>query len=853
LHLSAGTLLGPYEIVSLLGAGGMGEVYEARDTRLKRRVAVKILPSRVAADSAARERFVREAHAISALNHPNVCTLHDVGSDNGVDYLVMELVEGDSLAEVIGRGPLGLDDVVRLGAQIAGALAKAHSRGIIHRDLKPGNVMITRSGAKLLDFGLARRSEELPAAATDAETAVNPLTADGQVVGTLQYMAPEQLRGGAADARSDIYALGLVLFEMATGRRASGADTDTAALPPALQRLVRKCLWRDPDQRWQCADDVAVELRTPPGETPPPRSEASGWRRGVTAMIAAVALIVGAAAAALLLSRRQAVPATPMQFSITGPREMAMANPLRWSPVSVSPDGMRVAIVGLLGGQRYLWVRDLASAEAKRLEGTAGAQAPFWSPDGKSIGYFADGAVRAVAVDSGAASTICPMDVTVPNGTWGSDGTILFGQVAGDRGIFAVPSSGGRPRRLNVGDTLPAHLTTFLPDGKRFFFVSLKGGVHTLYVGFLDGSPPRPIGAGVGRLAYVPPYLVYSRDGTLVARRFDEAALRFSSEPVPIAPSVASFVRLGISAHDAGRKSIVYVPNARSARLVWFDRKGSQLATAGSVESYWRLRLSPDAKRVLATVGSSAGNNDVWTIDAARNLSTRVTFGDHYETAVWSPDGKSFAFTADVQGPPSLFVRPIASAQRQPVTRSGQLQQAESWIPGTDRILYTVNDRETQADLMVASVSTRQSVVWLRTPFNERGARASPDGAWVAYVSDDSGRDEVYVEPLDHSRERVRVSGGGGSKPAWRGDGRELFYLTASRELFAAPINVTGGALTSGDAVPLFTFVQEISDYDVARDGQRILAIVVDQNPSTQPVSVIVGWQELVEKALANH
>jgi Tol biopolymer transport system component len=523
--------------------------------------------------------------------------------------------------------------------------------------------------------------------------------------------------------------------------------------------------------------------------------------------------------------------------------------------VAVTRDGLRAAIIGVFNGESYIWVRDLGSPEARRLETTAGAQAPFWSPDGKSIGFFADNFVRTVTVESGAVTTVCSADQTVPSGSWGADGTIIFSQIRS--GIMAVPNSGGTPKALKIGANDPAHLPVFFRDGRRFFFVSLRNDTpalykHKLWVGFLDGSPPRHVADEIGGVSYVPPYIVYARDGALVARKFDEATLKVTSDPVQIAPAVLSFRTLDTSAQSAGVKSLLFMPGIRASRLTWFDRNGSRVGVAGSPGSYWKVRLSPDGKRALALASSVGGVNDVWAIDNVRNVSTRLTFENNFESAIWSPDGKTSAFTIDLKGPPSLYVGAVGGTDGAAITPPGHLQAAEAWIPG-DRILYSDSDPNTQWDLMLVSLSDKKSVPWRKTPFNERGARVSPDGAWVAYVSNDSGRDEVYVAPLDHSREQIRISSNGGSHPAWRGDGRELFYLTPSRELFSVKTEVAGGVLSATEGALLFSFVQEVSDFDVAADGQRFLAVVVDRNPATEPINVIVDWQELVERALAHH
>jgi hypothetical protein len=586
VQVAPGTRFGPYEIVSLLGAGGMGEVYRARDTRLDRAVALKILPVAVSSTTMARERFEREARAISTLQHPNICALFDVGSAGGAEYIVMELLEGESLADRIARGRLPLDAVLHIGASIADALSKAHRAGIIHRDLKPGNIMLTKNGPKLLDFGLARRAQSSqPMIGLDAPTAVErPLTGDGMILGTLPYMAPEQLEARPGDARTDIFALGAVLYEMTTGRRAFQAESQASLLtkimneqPPAIEtlqpvapsslnRLVMKCLAKDPDERWQTASDVADELlwiaeggATLPAATVESKPPRAAWFAAAIATLVAIAL-------AVVLLRRPAATQHTLRFTIELPAKTQFVMIPTWRTLAVSPNGQRVVFCLADDHGRRLWMRDLSHADAAPVDGTDGASSPFWSPDGRSIGFASGGKLKTVSLDSAGVQTVCDLTGAALSATWLPDGTIVYSEHNAGTGFFAVPAIGGTARPLFTpkNGTDAAGPTASGSTGA-FFFSIVNGSTTDLWIGGIDGRAPRELLKDAGRAMYDPPYLLYVRDSTLFAQRFDEGKLWPTGKAVPVINGVFFIKAIGLSEADAAGNTLVYAVPAFSS------------------------------------------------------------------------------------------------------------------------------------------------------------------------------------------------------------------------------------------------------------------------------------------------
>ena len=871
MSLSPGTRLGPYEILSPLGAGGMGEVYKARDTRLDRTVALKILPSRFGTKPELRERFEREARVVSNLNHPNICALYDVGQEDGVAFFVMEYLEGQSLAERLAKGPLPLEQALRVAIDVVDALAKAHHHGIVHRDLKPGNVMLTRTGAKLLDFGLARRANETPVLMPDEATVAgsSPLTAEGTIVGTLQYMSPEQLEGGDLDARSDLFSFGALLYEMVTGRRAFTASSHASLItkimseaprpvrelqpvtPAAIEELIARCLSKERENRWQCAGDVAAELRAiADGKRAPLATSAP--RRPVLAWAVAAALLVTAAVLAAMLMRRPNTRQELVRFDITPPsRDVSFVNfePLN-TEMAVSPDGTRVVYTAVDSSRRQLWMRTLTQSQSVAIAGTLRGEAPFWSPDGKSLGFFADGKLHAIDVATGTARTICEMVVGTPAATWSPDGTIVFSDAVLRKGVYTVPAGGGTPKLLfPTPARYTYHSPQFLSDGKRFLFTATDSAQPSLWLGTTEGGGPRKLADDVSRVQYVAPYAVYIHDGAVVAQRFDEKALALTGPRVPLGGAVHNYRRLGGSAHAAGGGTVVTFPYSDPGRAIWVDRSGKVLGNAAPDADYYQLRVARDGRKAVAALfDRKTGMSALWTLDVARRTLKRVSLDpvDH-ERPVWSPDGTQIAYASDVGGLPHLYVLDVVSGASREILPAGGLQFPRDWVEGAG-IVYAALSDDTSNDIMIVSPADKMPKPWLRTPFNEPYGRVSPDGKTMAFLSEESGGRELYVAPWDRPRESVRLTTGGARVPAWSADGRAIYFLRGRREVFAVSVRVDGATVTSGEPVHLFTTTADILDYDVAPDG-RILIAQADDRSEQKRLHVIVNWQSEMEKA----
>jgi Tol biopolymer transport system component len=849
----------------------MGEVYRARDTRLNRTVALKVLARHVAGTSTARERFEREARAISALNHPNICTLFDVGSENGTEYLVMELIDGESLGERIAKGPLPLDALLRIGAAVAGALATAHRSGIVHRDLKPGNIMLTKSGPKLLDFGLARKAaEEVAATSHDAETRVEKaLTADGTILGTLPYMAPEQLEGLATDARTDIFALGTVLYEMTTGRRAFNAKSQASLItkimseqptpigqlqpiaPAGLHRLIMKCLAKDPEERWQCASDVAGELRwlaendETPAATTRARRPLAAW--SVAAASALLAIILG-----LALLRRPAATVQVLRFSILPPASGGFVLPTTSGAIAVSPDGSKVAYTARdASNVRQLWIYDLARGVARPLESTTLASGAFWSPDGRSIGFLDGSKLKALSIDEGTPQTICDATTGGLGATWMPDGTIVFAQAPTSHGMFAVPSSGGTARKLfAMKDVMDVGAPRAIGATHHFFFNTIDKHGTAVWIGDTDGGAPRKLIDLAGRPLYDAPYLTFVRDGTLFAQRFEEKKLQLAGNAVPLAHGVLFHAPDGISQHGAGGDTLVWADARQLTALTWIDRTGHVLAEALPPAAYAQGRISPDGRRfATGIVAAGTLTGDIYIADLQRKALTRITFADHdHGRPVWSPDGRSIALNANLDGPPSVFVKLLGGGEERAVTKSGTIQRVDDWM-GDGSILYTSGEPASGSDIYVTTGNDGRGKPWLQTPAGESAARISPDQRWVAYVSNDSGRQEVYVAPFDHHADRIRVSSDGGRAPQWSRDGRELYFVSGS-SVYAAAVTNSGDSIDFGPPNRLYSTDRDISAVDAAPDGRLLIATRLIA-PATQPLNVFVGWKEEAARLLA--
>jgi serine/threonine protein kinase len=876
--LTAGTKLGPYEIQSPLGAGGMGEVYRAHDTRLGRDVAIKVLPSHLGSDPDLKARFEREAKAISALSHPHICHLYDIGSQDGTDYLVMELLEGETLADRLKKGPLPLKHALQYGAEIAQALEIAHGNGIVHRDLKPGNIMLTKSGAKLLDFGLAKPAPNVATMASGSiATMSKPLTMEGTIVGTFQYMAPEQVQGREADARSDLFALGAVLYEMMTGKRAFTGKSQISVMsavlekepepvstiqplvPPALDHVIQRALAKDPDDRWQTARDLRQELKWsaesaafPSGAVP---TAAGGGKRETLAWLISGALVVVLIAGSILW-RNSKPPIEAMYF----PAPL----PFPAKDIAIAPNGHTIAVVGYEESARknVLWIYELGSRGAKSLAGTEGASYPFWSPDGRSLGFFADAQMKKVEVAGGPVQTICDAP-SGRGGAWNKDGVIVFAPIV-TAGLYRVPASGGTPTQIREIDKSLGQSglrwPVFLPDGKHFLYLAAnftgqKGG-NIIYVGALDSKEKHFVVESTANAAYAAPgYLLFYRDKTLLAQPFDLKRFALTGEATVILPDVQflpQVKRAVFAVSDQGLLLAQSGSEAALSQLMWFDRKGNALGTVGKPEVYGNVFLSPNGKSVaIDKTDMSSLNIDVWTYELQSASTRRLTFDPAIDSVpVWSPDAASLVFSSNRQTYFGLYLKNSDGATDEKSIVQDEVGNFPSdWSRDGKYILYC-----RASDVGLLTFPEFKSSLFLKARSVLRNAQFSPDGKWVAYASNESVKWEIYVTSFPDARGKWQVSSGGGEQPRWRGDGKELFYLSLDGKMMAAPVT-TGAHFDAGPPVVLFqgtprqpVLVYDLFVYDVSRDGQRFLINTQVKQGDGAPMSVILNWPAKLDK-----
>ncbi len=874
MALVPGTKLGPYEILASLGAGGMGEVYRARDPRLAREVAIKILPSHRPPTPEARERFEREAKTISQLTHPHICILHDVGRDGETEYLVMELLEGETLGDRLGRGPLALSQSLRYGAEIASALDAAHRRGIVHRDLKPGNVMLTKEGVKLLDFGLARGFQGAGAAGglTEAPT-IAPLTADGVIVGTVAYMAPEQLQGREADARTDIFALGALLYEMLTGKKAFTGATQATVIsailtadpppvssiqpvtPPELDRLVRTCLAKDPPERWQSAHDVELQLRAVGGSGASAIPAAVSPRAPRRAVVPwAVAAITGIVAAAVLLrgNRQQPAPLAPIHFSVPPPAgESFQSETVENSVYAFSPDGRVLAFIAAGKEGRRIWLRPLSESEPKPVAGTEDARTVFWSPDSGTIGFAAGNRLRRVGRDGGSAVTICEVPgETGISATWSSAGDIVFASVQGEA-LYRVAAAGGSAVKMLEPDRARGegrfNWPTFLPDGRRLLYLARSLDGKSTVMLYEPGRPPAKVMAEASRVEYAEPgFLFFARDASLLARPFDAASGRVTGEAVPVVPRLSYFASSGYAAFTIGKGgALAFQSHSDVSRLVWFDRSGKRLGVLGPPGNYLDVTFSPDAKRVFFTRARPAtGAFGIGSIDPETSAESPVSPGP--DTEIWPillPDGNTLVYAAVRGRSPQLVRQDLATGRVEEMLPFGVFQTAENVSPDGKWLLFRQRGDQGIFDLWVLALADKAPpTLFVKSPFNKVAARFSPDGRYVAYLSVEDGSGAIYVTPFPGPGERVRLLPRQAEALRWIRTG-ELLFVSQDARLVTVPIR-TDPSLQVGSPVDLFTFPEgkAWTSFDVTPDGKRILAVVPEVDPSTLPLDVIVNW-----------
>lgn len=832
-QLKPGTRLGAYLLEDLIGAGGMGEVYRATDTRLGRKVAIKFSKSRFS------DRFEREARATAALNHPNICILHDVGPN----YLVMELVEGETLAVRLQRGKLTLDQVIQYGCQIADAMAAAHAKGITHRDLKPGNIMLTRSGLKVLDFGLAKSTQDAS------------LTAANAVIGTPAYMAPEQRKGLDCDARTDIYALGVVIAEMATGvRPVYGEPIRMDSLSEKLAHLIDRCLAEDPDKRWQTALDVKAELQwsaVAQREVPiAPVARRSHW-----APFIAVAAVLGLVAATLAYLRKPEPQSRVLYASILPPEKTTFDFAANSGPVVLSPDGRHMVFAATSGdGSSQLWIRALDAIEAKPLPGTRLARFPFWSPDSRWIGFFAEGILKKLDTRGGMPIALVESAGPGIGASWSPKGQIVFAASAFSP-LLKVSSDGGKTS-LAVETEVSGHgFPWFLPDGEHFLFASWLGSGHmTLRVGSLSATSSVEVGEADSNAIYSTEHLLYLRGSSLVAQPFDIDSLHTTGEPKPLAENIQRFMNLvgaGVfSASDSGILAYQVGADAAQYQLTWFDRSGRDLGILDEPRAFWNVELSPDGRTLLASSPDEVGNFDLWAYDLSRKVRTRFTSdpgGEYF--GVWSADGQTVVFNSTRQGHYDLYRK----------SASGNGPEELLFADATDKVPRALSP---DGQFLVYSTGGGQHFKLWRLPltpdapgdalkpvpfrntrFDESAAQISRDGRWVAYDTTESGRIEVYIAPFARPTEKYQISTNGGMLPRWRPDGKGIYFQEPGWSIQEADLQFRGEQVEVTGVRSVFAKAAAPGGYGyiVSPDGQRALAARPVAR-RVEPITVVENW-----------
>jgi Tol biopolymer transport system component len=894
MTIQSGTHLGPYEILAPLGAGGMGEVYLAEDTRLNRKVAVKLLPADFAADADRVRRFEQEAKATSALNHPNILTVYDIGEHAGSPFIVSELLEGEELRAQLNDGALPVRQAIEYAQQMAAGLAAAHEKGITHRDLKPENLFVTRDGrVKILDFGLAKLKPQKLAGSvnTDAPTRM-PQTDPGTVMGTVGYMSPEQVRGGEADHRADIFSFGVILYEMLTGQRAFGSGSIgemmsailkeeppeisiiNSKVPTPLERVVNHCLAKRPEERFQSARDLGFALSA--------LSSPSGSRLGIeaalpaektgrvplfgqarVAWIAAIVMLVTTLVLAwAYFSRQAAADARVLKLHINPPDKASFGQ------LAVSPDGRYLAFVAATGGKDQLWVRALDALNSEPLAGTEGAAFPFWSPESRFIGFFASGKLKKIAASGGPVQTLCDAGIAT-GGAWNRDGVIVFATLG--FGLFRVSATGGSATLLTPLDRSRAEwgylAPFFLPDGRHFLYyiMSARKEARGVYLGDLSGSLKQSL-LNIGSNAVYATsggsdggYLLFVREDALMAQPFNVQQLKLTGEPTPIAERVArdpNFPRGNFSVSESGLLLYDGSVNRQRKQLLWVNREGKPMGWPSAMGGWANPWLSPDEKRVAVDrIDNEMDTRDIWLQEVAGGNGSRFTFDPADDAQpVWSPDGSRIVWGSSREGVYELYWKAASGVgQDEPLLKSGILKVPTHWSLDGRFIVYYQVDPKTKRDVWVLPLdSERKPFPFLQTEASEAGGELSPDGKWMAYISDESGAYEVYVQSFPKGGGKRQVSTKGGVGPHWRRDGKELLYYSAEGKLMSVEVK-TGASFEASAPRALFEFrsgngLVVVAPYAVSADGQRFLLNTLVDESGGAPFTVILNWTAEVKK-----
>lgn len=898
MALTSGTKLGPYEIQSPLGAGGMGEVYRAVDTRLDRTVAIKVLPAHLSSDPELKQRLEREAKTISSLQHVNICTLYDIGTQGDTDFLVMEYLEGQTLADRLQKGPLPVDQLLKIATEIAQALEKAHQRGITHRDLKPANIMLTQAGAKLMDFGLAKpkfpnASQALgtftPSTPTmnlaSLTSAASPLTQKGSIVGTFQYMAPEVLQGADSDARSDVFSLGCVLYEMVTGRRAFEGKTQLSVMsailekdpeplanvqptsPAALDYTVRSCLEKNPDERIQTAHDVKLQLawigisssQTGAPALPSSKPRPTLW----LAAIAVLALAVMALTVALMWS---APARRVLRVNLLPPEGTRFETLYRNGAPALSPDGTHLAFIAQKDGRNSLWLRSFDRLDATPVRGTDDAYFPFWSPDGTAVAFFMQGKLWRTDLNGGSPAPICDAP-EARGGSWGSGNVIVFAPSFGGP-LVQVSAAGGKPKAVTgvsvVSSTISDRWPSFLPDGKHFLFLHSPYGnaadQNEVHLGSLDGGDQLVLRGKFYGAQYAAGWLLAVRDGSLLAWKFDASSGKVSGDPVPVVDKVASDEITALSVVSVSAQGmLLYQSGAGSNgdRHVWMDATGKELSQLSEPTVYGPTRISPDGSRIATPVIGQFGNSPLWIWDLAGGTRSLASAANEYvDATVWSADGRTLYFdifnpdlrtelrmvAADGSQPERILIKSDRNLLPVDVTSDGK------WLLYEEAKVGAPTDAELKAFPLVSGLQPLTVLEPLADGSNARLKPGSND--WLAYQSNQSGRAQVYLTRFPHPGAKYQVSKDGGVQPVWSKDGKTLYYLDPYRKLTAVDIQTSGEAVQIGAAKPLFTvgIRHSISTeaYDIARDGRFLVVDSITE--STAPLVLVTNWDAELKK-----